>query len=74
VNYDNWYVKDLKINDPMVDEKDGAVRDAIGRAHFLSNPDGSRCSGRIYTRKDLMRIIVLAKECRRLKQELINKE
>lgn len=56
-----------KHNHPLGLCPQDTLEDALKRADDLSAPDGSKHSGMLCERKDLRRIVLLAKEYRKLK-------
>lgn len=57
-------------NNPSGLNKNDTIEDALRRADELSNPDGSSYSGMMLDRKDLRRIVLFAREYRKLKKSL----
>ena len=53
-------------NNPSGLEKNDTLEDALKRADELSRPDGSAYSGMMLDRKDLRRIVLLAREYRKI--------
>jgi len=56
-----------KQNQPNGLEETDTVQDALDRADTLSNPDGSHFAYEMKVKKDLRRIVLLAKEVKSLK-------
>ena len=62
----------MKNNNPSGLTRMDTLEDALKRADELSSPDGSRHTGMMCSRKDLRRIVLLAREyrnCIRLTQK-----
>lgn len=62
-------IKKQSYNNPSGLNESDTIDDALKRADYLSDPCGSIYSGMMNNNKDLRRIVLLAREYRKLKGE-----